>query len=158
MNLEHLALLRRILTVPRLLTVAVPVAEEIVVGVVPFLSDVDLLAVVVHTSRLAKHSKGLRAGARFSAAVHEPDRAEMDPLALPRLLFDGTVEAVAPAEQRRLESAWVERFPSAVMTISLGDFDFHRLRFAKGRLISGFAQAFSIGPRQLGEAAALRVG
>jgi hypothetical protein len=153
---EHLALLRRLLTGPRVLTVAVPVGDEIVLGVVPFLPDADLLAAVVHTSRLARHARGLRVGARFSAAVHEPDRPESDPLALPRLLLAGTVEAVAPAEQRRLESAWVARYPSGVMTISLGDFDFHRLRFAGGRLISGFAQAFSIGPRQLAEAAAMR--
>lgn len=158
MSPEHLALLRRILTAPRVLTVAVPVEDEIVVGVMPFLADPDLLAVVVHTSRLAKHSRGLRAGARYSAAVHEPDGPDVDPLALPRLLFSGTIEPIAAAEHRRLETSWVERFPSAVMTISLGDFDFHRLRLARGRLISGFAQAFSIGPRQLGEAAALRSG
>ena len=42
------------------------------------------------------------------------------------------------------------------MTLSLGDFVFHRLRVASGRLIAGFAQAYAIGPRQLELAAAQR--
>lgn len=153
---KTVSLLRQILTEPRILTLAVQPAGELVLGVLPFLAESDLRSLVVHASRLAKHSRGLLAGAPFSAAIHEPDHADADPLALPRLLVAGTVAAVADAERRRLKSAWVTRFPSAVMTLSLGDFDFHRLRIDSGRLIAGFAQAYSIGPRQLAEAAALR--
>jgi hypothetical protein len=156
MRPESLRELHRLLTEVRVLTLALPVEDEIVLGVLPFLADADLGAVIVHASRLAKHSKGLRAGATFSAAVHLPDGPETDPLALPRLLTAGSVEAIAEVEGRRLESAWVARFPSAVMTLGLGDFAFHRLRLERGRLITGFAQAYAVGPRQLAEAAALR--
>jgi heme iron utilization protein len=153
---KTVSMLRRLVTESRILTLAVQPAGELVLGVLPFLAESDLQTLVVHASRLAKHSRGLFAGAPFSAAMHEPDHPDADPLALPRLLFSGAVEAVADAERRRLESAWIERFPSAVMTLSLGDFAFHRLRIASGRLIAGFAQAYSIGPRQLELAAAQR--
>lgn len=156
MDPKTVSLLRRLVTEPRILTLAVQPAGELVLGVLPYLAESDLKSLVVHASRLAKHSRGLLAGAAFSAAIHEPDHADADPLALPRLLISGTVAAIGDGERRRLESLWVTRFPSAVMTLSLGDFDFHRLRIDSGRLIAGFAQAYSIGPRQLAEAAALR--
>jgi hypothetical protein len=153
---KTLSLLRRLVTESRILTLAVQPAGEVVLGVLPFVAEADLQSLLVHASRLAKHSRGLVAGAPFSAAIHEPDHTDADPLALPRLLVNGAVEAVGENEQRRLESLWVERFPSAVMTLSLGDFAFHRLRLVSGRLIAGFAQAYSVGPRQLELAAASR--
>jgi hypothetical protein len=155
---KAISLLRRLLTESRLLTLAVQPSGELVLGVLPFLAEADLASLLVHASRLAKHSRGLSSGAPFSAAIQEPDRPDADPLALPRLLVQGSVEAVAENEQRRIESAWVARFPSAVMTLSLGDFAFHRLRIASGRLIAGFAQAYAIGPRQLEIAANRRDG
>lgn len=155
-DLRTLSSLRRLLTEARILTLAVQPANEVVLGVLPFLAEADLQSLIVHASRLAKHSRGLVVGAPFSVAIHEADHADADPLALPRLLAQGAVEGVAESEQRRLESLWVERFPSAVMTLSLGDFAFHRLRLANGRLIAGFAQAYSVGPRQLELAAAQR--
>jgi hypothetical protein len=155
---KTLFLLRRLVTESRILTLAVQPAGEIVLGVLPFLAEADLQSLIVHASRLAKHSRGLVGGAPFSVAIHEPDHADADPLALARLLVAGSVEAVADGEQRRLESLWVQRFPSAVMTISLGDFAFHRLRIESGRLIAGFAQAYSVGPRQLELAATQRDG
>lgn len=156
MDPKAVSLLRRIMLEPRILTLAVQVEGELVVGVLPFLADSDLRSLVVHTSRLARHSRGLVPGAPFSAAIHEPDRPDADPLALPRLLISGTVAAVVDGERRRLETSWVARFPSAVMTLGLGDFDFRRLRIGSGRLIAGFAQAFTVGESQLAEATALR--
>lgn len=158
MEPKVLARLRRLLLETRLLTLAVARDGELVVGVMPFLAENDLRSLVIHTSRLAKHARGLTAGAPYSAALHEPDRDDRDPLAVQRLLFSGTVAAVVDSERRRLEAVWVERFPSAVMTLGLGDFDFHRLRIETARLISGFAQAYTIGERQLAAAAALRNG
>lgn len=155
MDDSSLALLRHLLIDVRVLTLAIDVKGDRVVGVLPFLADPDLRSLLVHTSRLAKHTRGLTAGASFSAALHEADHADADPLALPRLLFAGTVELTSDAESRRIESLWTDRFPSAVMTIGLGDFEFRRLRITNGRLVAGFAQAFAIGPRQLDLAAAL---
>lgn len=148
--------LRRLLHETRILTLAVVRDGELVVGVMPFLAESDLRSLVIHTSRLAKHARGLTPTAPFSAAIHEPDRDDLDPLALHRLLVSGTVASVGEAERRRLEAAWVERFPSAVMTLGLGDFDFHRLRIETARLITGFAQAYTVGERHLAAAAALR--
>jgi len=153
MDARATELLRRLLTETRILTLVVEVDGERTVGVLPFLACADLRSLIVHTSRLAKHTRGLTDGALFSAAIHEPDRPEADPLALPRLLFNGRAEAVASDEARRVEAAWVDRFPSAIMTIGLGDFEFRRLRIEGGRMIAGFAQAFAIGTSQLDAAA-----
>ena len=61
-----------------------------------------------------------------------------------------------PAEERAAIAAdWVAAFPSAEMTVGLGDFLFHRLRLQSGRLISGFARATALEPRHFAAAAAL---
>jgi hypothetical protein len=156
MDARATELLRRLLTETRVLTLVVEVEGERTVGVLPFLACADLRSMIVHSSRLAKHTRGLADGALFSAAIHEPDRPDADPLALPRLLFNGRSESIASDELRRIETAWVDRFPSAIMTIGLGDFEFRRLRIEGGRMIAGFAQAFAIGSAQLDAAANYR--
>jgi hypothetical protein len=153
---EQLRLLRELLTETRVLALAVLVEGEPAIGLTPFLAAPDLQSLVVHGSRLARHSRGLQPGARFSAVLHQPDRAELDPMRLPRLLLDGTVEEVDPTAPGTagLRAAWIDRFESGVLTVGLGDFAFHRLRIASGRLVAGFGQAFGIGERVLREAAA----
>jgi|CXWL01.1.fsa_nt_gi hypothetical protein len=157
MEADQLALLRRLLTGTRVLSLALVVDGEPVIGVLPFLASANLETLVVHGSRLARHSRGLAAGAAFSAALHEPDSPELDPLRLPRVLLDGRVEAVANDDLAlaELRDSWVARFPSAAMTIDLGDFAFHRLRPTTGRLVAGFGAAFGLGPHVLRQAAGL---
>jgi hypothetical protein len=150
-----LRLLRHLLADTRLLSVAVVVAGEPLAGVVPFLAAPDFGSLVVHVSRLARHTRGLEAGAAWSGALQQADHADLDALAVPRLILSGRVEETAPDEADALAAAWAERFPSAAMTLALGDFRFRRLRVASGRLIAGFAQAAGVSPRVLAEAAAL---
>jgi putative heme iron utilization protein len=155
MDDASLRLLRHLLADTRLLTLAVVVEGEPLAGVVPFLAAPDFGSVLVHVSRLARHTRGLEAGAAWSGALQVPDRSDLDALAVPRLILAGRVEDVAPGEVEALASAWAERFPSAAMTLALGDFRFRRLTVESGRLIAGFAQAAGVSPRVLAEAAAL---
>jgi len=155
MDPSALEALRRLLIDSRVLALSVRVGDEPTIGLLPFLAASDLQSLLVHVSRLARHTKGLVDGASFTALIHEPDHAGADPMALPRLTVRGTVELVEAEERERVRSCWAERFTSAVLTLELGDFEFRRLRIEGGRLIRGFAQASGVRPETLAAAAAL---
>lgn len=155
MESTDLKLLRDLLTGEKLLTLAVVVDDVPVAGVLPFRAETGLQSLLVHTSTLARHSRGLAPGAPFSAAIHLPLAPGVDALQSQRLVVEGAVEAVPPEEEGRIAAAWVEAFPSAAMTVGLGDFRFHRLRLQSGRLISGFARATGLLPGDFAAVAAL---
>jgi hypothetical protein len=149
----ELDLLRTLLTRERVISLAVVVDGQPIVGVLPFLALSEPGTLLIHASRLARHSQGLYAGACFGAAVQAPDRSDQDPLRLPRFTFEGTVEPLTGAEEAdAARTAWVARFESAAMTVELGDFTFWRLRIESGRLVLGFGRALNIGRSQLEEA------
>lgn len=155
MERSELELLRGLLLDTRVLTLALIDDGVPVAGVAPFLAASGLLALYVHGSRLSRHMRVLAPGVPFSAALHESDRPELDPLRLRRLLLEGEVAALAADELESVAERWAERFPSATMTLGLGDFAFHRLDLRAGRMVAGFGSAFGISPRVLAEAAAL---
>lgn len=155
MERSDLELLRGLLLDTRVLTLALVEAGAPIAGVSPFLAASGLQSVYVHGSRLSRHMKALAPGVPFSAALHEPDHLGLDPLRLRRLLIEGEVAALDAGERDEIATRWVERFPSAMMTIGLGDFEFHRLDIRGGRMVAGFGSAFGIGPRVLAEAAGL---
>ncbi len=155
MERTDLELLRELLTETRVLGLALVDDGRPVAGLSPFLAAPGFAALHVHGSRLSRHMRALRAGVFFSAVIHAPDRPELDPLRLPRLLLDGAVGPLDDDERIALVPRWVARFPSAAMTVDLGDFAFHRLSIRSGRLIAGFGRAFGLGPDELAAAAAL---
>jgi heme iron utilization protein len=142
---EHLALLKGLLGRQRVLSLAVVVDGEPVVGLLPFACAPDFSALIVHASRLARHSRGLGDGASFDALIHAPEAPGLDPLQIPRATFQGRVMAL-PDEGPALEAArttYRDKLPSAEITLTLGDFRFFRLEIERGRLVAGFAQAAS---------------
>jgi len=150
-------LLRTLLTRERVLSLGALVDGKPVVGVLPFLALGDPGSLLVHASRLARHSKGIFPGAAFGAAIQAPDDPAQDPLRLPRFTFEGRVEALSDGpETQGAREAWVQRFESAAMTVELGDFSFWRLRIESGRLIVGFGRALDIGQSQLEDALTAR--
>ena len=155
MDQSDLKLLRDLLTAEKLVTLAVVIDGAPVAGVLPFLAEPGLATLLVHTSKLARHSRGLTPGAPFSAAIHLPLAPVLDALQSQRVVLEGHVETVLLGEQAAITAAWVQAFPSAAMTVGLGDFTFHRLRLEGGRLISGFARAFGLSPQSFADAAAL---
>ena len=143
-------LLTALLTRERVLSLGVLVEGKPVVGVLPFLALPDPGSLLVHASRLARHSQGLFPGAAYGAAIQAPDDRDRDPLRLPRVTFEGQVEALSDGpEMEAARAAWRERFESAAMTLELGDFSFWRLRIERGRLVVGFGRALNIGPSQI---------
>src|SRR6187401_249977 len=84
----------------RILTLAVQTAQGPYAGLLPFVAVPDRSAVLVHASRLARHTQGLTSGAHAGIVIHEPDGPDKDPLQIERLMFDC---AVHPFERKSAE-------------------------------------------------------
>lgn len=143
---EDRSRLRELLTGQRLLALGVIVDAEPVVGLVPYAIAPDFAALYVQASRLARHSHGLRTGSRWSGTIHEPDAPAKDPLQIPRVVLEGTVDVLAGAqpEFQPAARAFLGRFPGAAMTLALPDFTLYRLKVESGRLVLGFGHALNL--------------
>jgi hypothetical protein len=153
MDAEDRELLRSLLMDERLLALGLVVEGEPVVGLLPFAAAADFSAVYVQASRLARHSRGLTPGARFSGVIHRPDAPDAEPLQTPRLILEGVVDPLE-GERPELEKAtraYLRRFPSASMTLALPDFSVYRLELRGGRLVAGFGRALNLSSSHFGE-------
>jgi putative heme iron utilization protein len=121
------------------------------VGLLPFAPSPDRRTLYVHASALARHTRGLGDGMPFSALLHEAEEAAPDPLQVPRVTFQGTVERLVPTsdEHAAARAAYLERFPGSETTFELSDFDLYALRISEGRLVAGFARARNVSPGDL---------
>lgn len=158
MDPDVLAAIHDMLTARRVLCLAATIDGEPAASLLPFATAPDFLAFYVQASRLAKHSRGLQAGGQVSVLIHGLDTDDADPLQIARLTVQATVE---PLERGSDEFAWasevfIERFPSAEVTLGFEDFGLYRLRLGQGRFVAGFAQAYDLGPDALGDLAAMR--
>ena len=152
MTPEDQSKLEKLLFGQRLIALALVVDGEPVVGLLPYAVAVDRSALYVHASRLARHSEGLKAGARWSGAIHEPDSAGTDPLQVPRLILEGSVTPLVEGspELELGARAFLSRFPGAALTLSLPDFTLHRLGLEGGRMILGFGRALNLSASHFG--------
>ena len=154
---DALRQLRALLLRERVLSLAVLVEGRPLGGVLPYVVTADFGAVLVHASALARHSRGLSAGAPFALTIHQADHPGADPLQLPRVSLEGVVEVLERGSDDHREAARrvLDRFPSSAPTFSLGDFGLYRLRFERGRWVGGFAGALSLSPANLARLAAI---
>jgi hypothetical protein len=109
---------------------------------------------LVHTSRLALHTRNMETDPRVSLLIAQPDLGAGDPQALPRV----TIQAVAQpipresADYERSKECYVARLPDAAFLFSFSDFVFFRLVPTEARYIGGFAKAFTLTVEQIQEA------
>jgi len=138
--------LRELLVSQRLLALGVVVDTEPVVGLVPYAISADFASLFVQASRLARHSQGLKDRSRWSGTIHEPDAPAKDPLQIPRVVLEGTVDVLAGAQPdfQPAARAFLARFPGAAMTLALPDFTLYRLNVEGGRLVLGFGHALNL--------------
>jgi heme oxygenase (biliverdin-IX-beta and delta-forming) len=143
---EDTARLAELLLGQRLIALGVLVEGAPVVGLLPYAVSEDRVALYVQASGLARHSRGLLAGAPWSGLVHEPDGPAIDPLRVPRLQLEGSVEPLAGShpEFQAAGEAFLRRFPQAAATLQLGDFGLYRLELHGGRMILGFGRALNL--------------
>lgn len=143
---EDAARLAELLLGQRLLALGVVVEGTPVVGLLPYAVSANHAALYVQASRLARHTRGLVAGAPWSGMIHEPDSADIDPLRVPRLQLDGLVEPLS-GQHHEFQSAalaLLQRFPQAAATLQLGDFGVYRLEIRSGRMVLDFGQAINL--------------
>ena len=158
MTPDQIDSLRTLLEQPRVLSLAVLVETSPYVGLLPYALRPDYGAALIHASKLARHSRGLEDGAPFAVLIHDPATAEMDPLQIPRVSLQGTVELLAKGSPAYAEGrdAYLARFPTSATTFGLGDFDLYWLHFERGRYVAGFAQAINLNDGNLRELATKR--
>lgn len=146
MTPEDSARLGGLLTGQRLVALGVIAGGEPIVGLLPYAVASDGTALVVQSSALARHSRGLVAGAPWSGLIHEPDTAETDPLQVPRLQLEGVVDPLAGdrPEFKDAARAFLGRFPQAATTLQLPDFTLFRLEIRGGRMVLGFGRALNL--------------
>jgi putative heme iron utilization protein len=146
MKMEDAALLRTLLAERSVLSLAVVSEGEPVIGMLPFVIEPDLAAVVIHVSRLAPHGRVLADGVPFAVLIHEPDTGDVPPGQLARVRFKGAAELLArgtPAHSVARQ-VYTERFPESTSTFALGDFELFRLPLERGRLVAGFARTINL--------------
>lgn len=146
MTPDQLALTRALLDHSRVVSLALVVDGAPVIGLLPFAATAGYRALVVHASRLARHTRGLVQGAAFDALVHEPVVGDVDPLQVRRLTVRGEVLAIDEALpiHASVRAAYLEKFPEAAPITELGDFAFFVLRVTGGRLVTGFGGAVNL--------------
>ncbi|HSD66802.1 MAG TPA: hypothetical protein VLF95_08885 [Vicinamibacteria bacterium] len=146
MTAEDLARLGELLLGQRLVALGVVANGEPIVGLLPYAVADDRSALIVQSSALARHAKGLVGGAPWSGVIHEPDGAGTDPLQVPRLHLEGVVDTLRGDRPEFQPSArlFLARFPQAAMTLQLPDFTLHRLEIRGGRMVLGFGRALNL--------------
>ena len=146
MSADQVEALRELLTASRVLSLALIVDEAPVNGLLPFAVTPDYRALVVHASRLARHTKGLNDGAPFDALLHEPVVDGVDTLQVKRVTLRGLVrvpEDGTPAHDS-LRRVYLMKYPEAEPITALGDFAFYVLLIEGGRLVTGFGAAANV--------------
>ena len=130
----------------RLVALGVVAEGEPIVGLLPYAVADDRSALIVQASGLARHSRGLVAGAPWSGMIHEPDAVGTDPLQVPRLQLEGVVDPLRGdrPEFQAAARAFLGRFPQAAATLQLPDFTLNRLEIRGGRMVLGFGRALNL--------------
>jgi len=143
---EDAARLSELLLGQRLLALGVVLDASPVVGLLPYAVSEDRGALYVQASSLARHTRGLAAGAPWSGLIHEPDGPGTDPLRVPRVQLEGVVEPLSSpaAEFQSAARIFVKRFPDAATTLKLADFGLYLLEIRSGRMVLGFGQALNL--------------
>ena len=146
MTAEQAAELRALIARQRVLALGVVVEESPYVGLLPYALGDDHATLLVHASKLARHTQGLLPGAEFAALIHDGDRGDGDPLQLRRATLHGRVVPLARDTDPYLEARerYLARLPTAAVTFQLGDFALFALHVESGRYIGGFAQAVDV--------------
>lgn len=141
--------IRKLLDEERLLALAVIDASGgPYAGLLPFAVLPDHRSVLIHASRMSRHSQGLATGARVGILLHEQDGPDKDPLQIKRATFECRVQ---PYERQSEDwvaarDVFLQRFPDSRITFRLGDFTLYRLQFERGLYVGGFGRAVDVEP------------
>lgn len=129
--------------------------ERPYVSWVAFVAEADFSGLVLHLSRLAKHTRNLEAEPLVSLAMSETDDGRRDPQTLARLTLQGRVEVVEQSDERygELKGLYLAHLPDAEMMFQFSDFSLYRFVPESGRYVEGFASSHAINVEKLRTAA-----
>lgn len=142
--------LMRLLRGQRWACLATQCDEGPYVSWVAFVAEEDFSALILHLSRLARHTRNLETDPRVSLALSEPDEGG-DPQLLARLTLQGTVAAV-PSEHpdyERFKALYLARLPAAGKLFQFSDFSLYRFEPQVGRYVEGFAGSHTVNAEKL---------
>jgi len=122
---------------------------------VAFVAEADFSGLVLHLSRLAKHTRNLEAEPLVSLALSESDNGQGDPQQLARLTLQGRVDAVERDDERyeELKTLYLAHLPDAEMMFQFSDFSLYHFVPESGRYVEGFASSHAINVEKLRTAA-----
>lgn len=150
--------IRELLDAQRVLALAVVADGAPYVGLLPFVVLPAYAGVLVHASRLSRHTQGLIDGTRVGILLHEQYAPGKDPLQIKRATFDCIVHRLErkSADWEDGRGWYLERFPDSSITFNLGDFSLYRLEFQKGLWVGGFGRAVEIASEDVAKIATLK--
>ncbi len=124
-------------------------------SMVAYAATDELTTLILHLSTLAPHTQRLLKTPQISIAVSETAEPSKDPQTLARVTLNGLIQAVEKdhPDYLPLKKRYLAQLPDAEMLFSFADFKLYRFVADKIRYIGGFANAHSIKPQQLIEAA-----
>jgi putative heme iron utilization protein len=151
MNRADALRLARLLEAQRWAALATAGADGPLASMVACAPLEDVSAVLLHLSRLARHTGNLLTVGRGSLVLSEPDPGEGDPQTLARLTLSGPVAAVErdDAAYTALRARYLTRLPSAEPLFGFGDFSLFLLRVERAHYVGGFARAYAMSAEEL---------
>lgn len=116
------------------------------VSLVLYAPTADCSAFYMHISRLAQHTQAILRDPQVGLLIAEADTGTQDPQTLARVSLQGTASEVlrTDADYEAIRALYLRRFPTAAMTLNLGDFAFFRVQPSRGRFVAGFGQIFNL--------------
>jgi len=104
--------------------------------------------VLLHISRLAKHTANIQANPNIGLMICTPDEMQASPLALPRLSLQGEVHPVDTLIYDEAKQAYLNAIPEAEPLFSFADFQLFQCVPEEIRWVGGFGKASSISIKQ----------
>ncbi|MGR3178914.1 MAG: pyridoxamine 5'-phosphate oxidase family protein [Candidatus Anammoxibacter sp.] len=146
MKQEDSIMLRTMITEQRVLSLAVMIEGKPYVSLLPFVINVDLCSVFIQASDMAKHTAGLNDGAQFTILIHVPDRPDSNPMEIPRVSLQGTVQRLArnTDEFNNARTIFESKFNQSRQFFGFADFNLYQLNIDEGRYVAGFGRVYNI--------------
>ncbi len=154
MTPTHSQLLRQLLNENSVAALGTLEGGSPFVSMTPFGVTDDGRSLIVHVSRLAAHTRNMRAHAAVSLMVMEPEGPGKMPQGLARVTIQGDARALAEDDREfaSAKAAYLQRFPQAVDLFSFPDFSLFLIDIQSARFVGGFAQAMSLTPESFAKA------
>jgi putative heme iron utilization protein len=125
------------------------------VSFVAYAPEPDFGGFLLHLSQLSPHTRQLAIDPRASLLIAEPDDQRNDVQTLARITLTGAVVLLPrnTPEYDAARSLYLARLPAAAMLFDFTDFGLYRFVPDGARYVGGFARAYTLTIKHLGEAA-----